>query len=120
VYQTVLKSVDGYWISARVYTGDFSNSYFHVFPAPGPDIYASISLSEVRHYPTDPDMDRGASAYIYRWTTYGPDGKLVEPSTNSMGRTQNAVMLRNCGSLQFNLDVSNWVVATAQINIFQF
>jgi hypothetical protein len=36
-----------------------------------------------------------------------------------MGRTQNAVMVRNCGSLQFNLDVANWVVATAQINIFQ-
>lgn len=30
---TVLQSVDGYWISARVFTGEFSNSYFHFFPA---------------------------------------------------------------------------------------
>jgi len=116
----VLKSVDGFWISAQVFTGDFSNSYFHTFLAPGQNIYATISLSEVNHYATEPDLGRRASAYISRWTAYGPDGKLFAPNPNSMGRTQNAVMVRNCGSLQFNLDVSNWVVATAQINIFQF
>ena len=115
----MLNSVDGYWISAQVFAGDFSNTYFHVFPEPGRDIYASISLSEVSHYATEPDQGRTASAYISWWTTYGPDGKLFAPSPNSMGRTQNAVMLRSCGSLQFNLDVSNWVFATAQISIFQ-
>jgi hypothetical protein len=115
----VLKSVDGFWISAQVFTGTFSNSYFHTFPAPGQDIYATISLSELNHYPTEPDMRRSAAAYISWWTTYGSDGALLPPSSNIMLRAQNAVMLRNCGSLQFNLDVSNWVVATAQINIFQ-
>ncbi len=116
----MLKSVDGFWISAQVYTGDFSNSYFHFLEAPGQNVYATISLSEVNHYPTEPDMRRQASAYISWWTAYGSDGKLFAPHPNSMGRTQNAVMVRNCASLQFNLDVSNWVVATAQINIFQF
>ena len=115
----MLTAVDGYWITSRVFTGEFSNSYFHVFPAPGVDVYATIGLSEVNHYPTEPDMERRASAYISRWTEWGPDGVLVGPTPNSMGRTQNAVMVRNCGSLQFNLDVANWVVATAQINIFQ-
>src|SRR5688572_25478337 len=116
----VLKQVDGYWISARVFTGDFSNSYFHVFEAPGQDIYATISLSEVNHDPTEPDMRRRASAYIESWTVYGGDGKLTAPFPNSAGRTQNAVAIRNCGSLLFRLDVSNWVSATAQVNIFQF
>lgn len=115
----MLNRVDGYWISARVFTGEFSNSFFHVFPQPGVDVYATIGLSEVQQFPTEPAMERRASAYISRWTEWGPDGVLVAPSTNSMGRTQNAVMVRNCGSLQFNLDVTNWVVATAQINIFQ-
>jgi hypothetical protein len=117
--QTVLTSVDGYWISAQVFTGDFSNSYFHAFPAPGRDVYATISLSQVNHYPTEPDLARSVSAYISWWTVYDADGKLIPGEPNSMGVTQNAVMLPRCGSLQFNLDVSNWVVATAQINIFQ-
>jgi hypothetical protein len=115
----VLSSVEGFWISARVFTGEFSNSSFHVFPGPGRDVYATIGLSEVNHFPTEPDMERRASAYISWWTEWAPDGELVAPFPNSMGRTQNAVMVRNCGSLQFNLDVANWVVATAQINIFQ-
>lgn len=116
----MLKAVDGFWISAQVFTGDFSNSYFHFFAAPGKTVYATISLSEVNHYPTEPDMRRQASAYISWWTAYGPDGKLFAPSPNSMGPTQNAVAVRNCGSLQFDLAVSNWVSATAQINIFVF
>ena len=115
----MFNSIDGFWISASVFTGDFSNSYFHAFPAPGQDVYATISLSEVNHYPTEPDLLRTAAAYISWWTVYGPEGKLVAPSLNSMGRMQNAVMVRNCGTLQFNLDVSNWVQATAQINIIQ-
>ncbi len=119
-YSGVLQSVDGFWISAQVFTGDFSNSYFHSFEAPGRNVYATIVLSEVSHYPTEPDMGRRASAYISWWTAYGPDGKLFAPSPNSMGRTQNAVAVRNCGSLEFRLEVSNWVVATAQISIFQF
>jgi len=44
----------------------------------------------------------------------------VAPEPNSMGRTQNAVRLRNCASLEFELEVSQWVSATAQINIFKF
>jgi hypothetical protein len=116
----MLKSVDGFWISAQVFTGDFSNSYFHAFEAPGRNIYATIVLSEVDHFATEPDLGRRASAYILHWTTFGPDGILVAPSPNSMGRTQNAVAVRNCGSLEFRLDVSNWVVATAQISIFEF
>jgi len=116
----VLQAVDGYWISASVYTGEFSNSYFHSFEAPGRDIYATIALSEVDHYPTEPDMARRTSAYIARWTTYGPDGKLFAPSFNSTGRTQNAVVVRNCASLEFRLDVANWVFAIAQITIFEF
>lgn len=115
----MLDSVEGFWISARVFTGEFSNSSFHFFPEPGRDVYATIALSEVNHFPTEPDMERRASAYIFRWTEWGPDGQLNAPFPNSMGRTQNAVLVRNCGSLQFNLDVANWVVATAQINIFQ-
>ena len=115
----MLNSVDGFWISARVFTGEFSNSYFHFFPEPGHDVYATIVLSQVDHYPTEPAMERRAAGYISWWTEWGPDGVLVAPSPNSMGRTQNAVTVRNCGSLQFNLDVANWVVATAQINIFQ-
>ncbi len=115
----MLDSVDGYWLSAQVFTGDFSNSYFHVFERPGVDVYASIALSEVSHYPTEPDMRRRACAYISWWTTYGPDGVFVAPNPNSSGPTQNAVLVRGCASLQFNLDVSNWVFATAQINIFR-
>lgn len=115
----MLKSIDGFWISASVFTGDFSLSYFHAFPAPGPDIYATISLSEVNHHPTEPDMRRRALAYIAHWTSFDLDGKLVAPETRSMGHTQNAVRVRNCGSLEFHLDVSNWVEATAQINIFE-
>jgi len=116
----MLQSVDGFWISARVNTGDFSNSYFHAFEAPGRDIYATIALSEVLHFATEPDMTRRAGAYIARWTAYGPDGKLFAPSVNSAGRTQNAVAVRNCGSLEFHLDVANWVFAIAQITIFEF
>ena len=52
--------------------------------------------------PTEPDMRRRASAYISWWTAYGPDGKLFGPSPNSMAPTQNAVAVRNCGSLQFD------------------
>jgi hypothetical protein len=116
----LLRSVDGFWISARVFTGDFSNSYLHVFEAPGKNVYATISLSEVNQLPIDPDMRRGATAYISWWTAYGPDGKWFAPFPNSTGHTQNAVAVCNCGSLEFRLDVSNWVDATAQINIFQF
>ena len=116
----MLLSVDGFWITAQVFTGEFSNGYFHVFDLPGQNVYATISLSGVDHFPTEPDMERRVSAYIAWWTEYGADGKLFAPSPNSMGRAQNAVVVRNCGSLEFRLDVANWVVATAQINIFQF
>jgi hypothetical protein len=116
----MLRSVDGFWISARVFTGDFSNSYFHAFEAPGRNVYATISLSEVNHFPVEPDMERQAVAYIARWTAYGPDGKLFSPARTDLGRAQNAVAVRNCGSLEFRLDVANWVDAAAQINIFQF
>ena len=116
----MLRSVDGFWLSARVFTGDFSNSYFHAFEAPGKNVYATISLSQVNQFPVDPDMRRRTSAYIARWTTYDPNGNIVAPSPNSAGITQNAVAVRNCSSLMFHLDVSNWVDATAQINIFEF
>jgi hypothetical protein len=116
----MLLSVDGFWITAQVFTGEFSNSYFHVFDRPGKNVYATISLSGLDHFPVEPDMQRVASAYISWWTVYDKDGKLLAPSPNSMGRTQNAVVVRDCGSLEFHLDVANWVVATAQINIFRF
>lgn len=116
----MLQSVNGFWMSARVLTGDFSNSYFHVFESPGKNVYATISLSQVNHFPVEPDMRRRATAYISWWTTFGPDGEVVGPFPNSAGTTQNAVAVRNCNSLLFNLDVSNWVEATAQINIFEF
>lgn len=114
----MLQSVEGFWISASVYTGAFSNSYFHFVGSPGQNVYATISLSGVDHHP-GPAMEREANAYIVRWTTWGPDGALVAPFPNSMGRTQNAVAIRDCASIEFRLDVKNWVDATAQINIFQ-
>ena len=118
----MLKSIDGFWISAQVFSGSFSNSYFHIFPSSGHNVYATISLSEVTHYPTEPDLERSAAAYISWWTSYGLDGKQNAPSPEPKPteRTRNAVVVRDCGSLQFNLDVSNWVAATAQINIFEF
>src|ERR1700687_5871991 len=116
----MLQSVDGFWMSPRGFTGAFSNSYFHFIGSPGQNVYAPISLSGVDHYATEPDMERHATAYIARWTAYGPDGKLFAPSPNSMGRSENAGAIRDCASIAFHLDIENWVVATAQINIFQF
>jgi hypothetical protein len=115
----MLLSVDGFWITAQVFTGEFSNTYFHVFDRPGKSVYATISLSSLDHFSVEPGMRR-ASAYIARWTVYGPDGEFIAPFPNSMGLTQNAVVVRDCATLEFRLDVANWVVATAQINIFQF
>ena len=115
----MLRSVEGYWLSAQVFTGEFTNSYFHFFPEPGATVYATISLSEVKQYPMDREPVRDAAGYISRWAVYGPDGRLVGPNADSMGRSQNAVMIRDCGFIQFDLHVANWTVATAQINIFQ-
>lgn len=112
----MLPTVEGFWISAQVRTGDFSNSYFHVFDPPGRDVYATISLSDWQHFPMEPERQRRASAYIERWTQYAPDGRILTP--DSMGLTQNAVLVRNCRSLEFRLLVVNWVSAIAQINIF--
>ncbi len=114
----MLLSVEGFWMTAQVNTGEFLKGYLHTFDGPGHNVYATISLSGLDHFATD--MPRRASAYIAWWTEYGADGKLFPPYPNSMGRAQNAVFVRNCGSLYFRLDVANWVVATAQINIFQF
>jgi hypothetical protein len=114
-----LRSVDGFWITAQVFTGEFSNSYFHVFERPGQNVYATIALSGLDHFATEPDMERHASAYIARWVVYDSDGNFVAPFPNSMGRAQNAVAVRNCGALEFRLDIANWVDAAAQINIFQ-
>jgi hypothetical protein len=116
----VLRSVDGFWLSAAVFTGDFSNTYWHDFAKPGKNVYATISLSQVNHFPVEPDLRRRASAYISWWTAYSPDGKVIGPSFISAGATLNAIAVRNCNSLLFTLDVSNWVEATAQINIFEF
>lgn len=116
----MLLSVDGFWVTAQVFTGEFSNTYFHVFDRPGQNVYATISLSGLNQFPTEPDLQRRASAYIARWTIYDEDGKFSDPFPNSMGPAQNAVVVRNCATLEFRLDVANWVVATAQINIFQF
>jgi hypothetical protein len=116
----MVRSVDGFWISAEVFIGDFSNSYYQFFDPPGPDVYATISLSQLNHSPTEPDLERRASAFIEEWVTYDADGKLVGPDPNSTGANQNAVYVRNCAAIGFRLDVSNWVSAIAQINIFQF
>jgi len=111
-------SVEGFWIAASMFGhGTFSQSYFQFYEPPGQDIYATIALSGIDHFPSD--TEHSASAYIARWTVYGPDGKLVAPEPNSMGPTQNAIGLRNCASLEFELEVSQWVSATAQINIFK-
>jgi hypothetical protein len=115
----MLLSVEGFWIAASIFgDGTFSQSYFQFYEPPGQDIYATIALSRLDHYPGD--ADHFVSAYIARWTVYGPDGKLFAPEPNSMGRAQNAIGLRNCASLEFELEVTHWVTAAAQINIFKF
>lgn len=112
-------SVEGFWIDAAIYgDGTFSESYFQFYEPPGQDVYATIALSRLDHYPTD--AAHFASAYIARWTVYGPDGTLFAPEPNSMGKAQNAIALRNCASLEFELEVTGWVEAAAQINIFTF
>lgn len=116
----MVRSVEGLWISAEVFTGEFSNSCYQFFDPPGPDVYATISLSQLYHSPTEPDLERRASAFIEEWVTYDADGKFVAPDPNSTGHNQNAVFVRNCGAIGFRLDVSNWISAIAQINIIQF
>jgi hypothetical protein len=115
----MLRSVEGFWIRAEVNEGNFTNSYFHFFEPPGQNVYATISLSSFDNSFPRSQLAFNAFAYIIRWTTYGSDGKLVGPFP-SMGHAQNAVIVHNCGSLEFGLEVTNNVDAVAQINIFQF
>jgi hypothetical protein len=118
---TMLTAVDGFWIRAVAFNeGSFRNSSFHFFETPGLNVYATITLSGVSRASSGSEHGLAAVASIIRWTTWGPDGKLVAPSPGSMGETQNAVVVRNCASLEFALDVRNAVDAIAQINIFRF
>jgi hypothetical protein len=114
----MLQSVEGYWLNARVLTGEYAQNHFHVFPFPGRAVYATIALSGVNHFPTEPDLRRRAQAYIARWTVYDEVGNIVAPEPNSMGEHQNAAYVERCATLEFVLEVANWVDATAQVNIF--
>lgn len=63
----VLQSVDGYWISARVFTGEFSNSCFHFFPHDG--CRRSVQASHAA--PVAAELTQG--------TTCGGQGSLQRP-----------------------------------------
>jgi hypothetical protein len=114
-------SAEGFWIESSIFgDGSFSQSVFEVYEPPGRDIYATITLSGIDHFPND--GQHFASAYIDSWTFFDADGKRVGVSSSSpgLGRAQNSIALRNCGSLYFVLEVANWTLAVAQISIFTF
>jgi hypothetical protein len=112
---TMVNRIDGYWISI-IAPGFFIVRDVLPF-APGTNVYASISLSEVNteFAANDPNPKFSTTAFVESWTFYNPDGSESEPQLG--GFTQNAVEVENCATIKFTL-VGDRVAAIAQINIF--
>jgi len=113
----MLNDVSGYYIEA-IAPYFFSLDYEFGPLAPGINVFATISLSEIDTLPfrkTD-DGTFAAIGFISSWTYYLPDGKESD-AQGDIDFTRNAVSVGNCARIRFTLIV-NAAAAIAQINTF--
>jgi hypothetical protein len=113
----VVSQIEGRWIeiiAPSFFVLDFDERF-----APGTNVYANISLSDVNtlFFRNAPDPKFAVEAFIGGWTFFQADGQESPLQGQGVNFTQNAVQVKQLRQYQVCVSGER-VSAIAQINIF--